>query len=215
MFNDEIKKIVKTKDFCFFLVIQILLIVGALWLVISSYNPVRYSETHQIRLYSPSVSLESKDGWGKHDRKIIIISYGEYEFVYASHVHSNKKDNTDDTLYEQLQMEPYLDIVYITSTRTYRIVEIYGNEHAYYTLDDYNKIYSSNLISSIILAIFCEAIFVYFVTFWIKYYILKRPFPVSKRLRKKHPVEKHVYYDEENEFSPYKQKLIEQEREEE
>ena len=39
------------------------------------------------------------------------------------------------------------------------------------------------------------------------------PVPESTRLRKKHPVEKHIYNDEENEFSPYKQKLIEEERE--
>ncbi len=210
-----IKKIVASKDFIYLLIIQIILCVGFFVMIYSSYDPVIPSETHQIRLYSPSVRMESDGGWGKHDEKIIKIRYNDYDFIYSSRVRSNAKTNTDLTLLEQLQMEDYLEITYVIYPKTYEIVEIHGKDHVYYTIDEYNSFYKGNLIAAILISAWFEVLYLLVAFGWIWYYVLGKSIPETTRLRKKHPVEKHLYDDEENEFSPYKQKLIEQEREEE
>ena len=81
-------------------------------------------------------------------------------------------------------------------------------------LDDYNAYYKTNFFWGVMIIVFFNIpVIIYSVIV-----ILRDVFGLLQDvdiLRKKHPTEKHVYKDEENEFSPYKQKIIDQKQEEE
>ena len=207
-----LKKIVKNKHFFVFVIIQVLLCIGCFVMVKLAYTPVNQSQTHCVRLYSPSVTLESNSGYRSYNEKYIKICSDEYEFMYSSHANSKLRADTDESLLEQLQMEDYLDITYVINNSR-EIVEIHGENHVYYTIDDYNSFYTTNLVVAILIAAVFEVIYIVAFGIWVWDDVLGKFNPESTHLRKKHPVEKHIYDDEENEFSPYKQKLIEEERE--
>ncbi len=178
--------------------------------IITKYHPAFRYEIHEVRLYSPTVDFKTTDAMFERGHRINIV-YKNQEFSYGSY----KSAKTEElTTHERLQLEEYLDITYITVGDVNEIVEIHGVEHTYYTIDDYNANQQEILVFSIVFYIVVQILLISLHIMLVIWEIKGRPMPVSKRLRKKYPVEKHLYDDEENEFSPYKQKLIEQEREE-
>ena len=209
-----LKKILSCKVFLCLLAVHIVISLLVYLFVVFTTKPADRDDTYQVRLYSPSVSLEDDYVWGrKNSHKIIKIKSGEYELKYANHVETRERENTDENFYQQLQMEDYLDITYIISKNSYVIVEIHGNNHTYYTFDDYNEYYETNYFWGMMCVVFFNVIFIV-AEVWT---LLQEFFGIKfsyNRLRKKHPTDKHVYTDEENEFSPYKQKLLDEKHEE-
>ena len=208
------KKIVKSKDFIWLLVIQVVLFSGLFLFVIFTTRQVNLTETKEIRLYSPSVSIESDNGIGAHDDKVIKINSTECEFICSGRAKVNMKESTVQSFYEQLQMEDYLDLTYVEYSGTNEIVALRGEGHIYYTLEDYNNYNKSNLIAGIIIISCLDLLYLLFSVCWILECVLGISTKIPL-LRKRNPIEKHIYTDEENEFSPYKQKLLDKDREEE
>ena len=208
------KKIVTSKDFVWLMAIQIVVFTGLFLFVVFTTKPINEADTKEIKLYSPSVSLESVRGIDKSNSKIIKIRSQDCEYVCGNRTKVVLKDNAEDSFYAQLEMDNVLIITYVQYPKTNAIVAIQGDGHTYYTIDDYNSFYKKNFIAGIIAISCLDLVYLLFSVCWILEFVLGISTKVNL-LRKKHPIEKHVYTDEENEFSPYKQKLLDKDREEE
>lgn len=215
-FIDGIKKIVKHKAFKWLVLMQVgtLAFIAVMFFILPP-KPVLWCKTYNVRVYSPEFRMDTyKTGMfkGVVASEIKIISDGN-DYVYDNV--KNKNPSPERSVIEQLFEERYLDITYIVQNQKNKIVELHGETKTYYTIDDHISNDYKDINISVVGAIIFELIYIFFVAIVI-HYILHGPGRLKpiRRLFKKHSIEKHVYTDEENEFSPYKQKLIDEERSE-
>ena len=214
--SNAVKKIVKHKDFKWLVLIQVgvLMIVAVLFLIMP--KPISRYETHSERVYSPSFRMDTYKT-GKFNSRIasdIIIFFEDKEYIYDNI--KNRNPAPDTPVIVQLGEEEYLDITYIVQNGKHRIVELHGEKKVYYTIEDHLSGDNVDAVARIVIVIFFELAYVFIAIAIIDEIIHGTGrFKPIRRLLKKHPTEKHVYTDEENEFSPYKQKLLDKEQEEE
>ena len=215
-FVNAIKKIVKSKDFKWLILSQGIALIVIIVILSLQPKPVSSYEKHKIRIYSPSVCLEKYDTTfhDNSDTQVLKIISGEYELFYSDVKGRNKF--SDPPVMEQLVDEKYLDATYIITDKGYKIVELHGETKTYYTIEDHLSNDGKNTTFLAIGAIAIELAYVFMAAIIIDEVLHgpRKSKPI-RRLFKKHPTEKHVYKDEENEFSPYKQKIIDQKQEEE
>ena len=209
------KKIVKSKDFKWLLIMQLIVVILIIFVFSLGQKPVSQFEKYSIRIYSPSVRLEKYDTtlFDKSDTQVLKIISGEYELVYSDVKGRNKF--SDPPIIEQLSDEKYLDAIYIITEKNYKIVELHGETKTYYTIEDHISQDTVNFIWTLIPAILIELGYIFIATIFVDEILHgPRKFKPRQRLFKKHPANEHAYTDEENEFSPYKQKLLDKDREE-
>ena len=206
-----LKKMAKTYGFKAFVVIQILLITFFAILTPITCKKVSVEETQSLTVQKPQfIAYES------YRKKVLKIKEGSKEFYVDNPLAARNLGITSDRAANKLKSEKEITFLYIKGMNSYQVVELKSDNQIYYTLDDYNYGKDKNIIYCIVLAVIIEGIYVTVLVLWINYGVLGKPipWPNPKKLRKKYPKEKHVYTDTENDFSPYKQKLNEENEEE-
>ena len=211
---DAIKKIIKHPNFKAIIFMQVVLILGYIYIILHIPKPVSEYEPYSIRIYSPRVYLEKYDStiFDKHDSQTLTISSGKYKLYYSDA--KGRNSFSDPPVIELLSDEEYLDITYIITDKGYKIVELHGVTRTYYTIEDHYSDDREIIVTMAILILVIEAMFILVCAILIDEMLHGPRYHRPRKLFKKHPADKHVYDDgEENEFSPYKQKLLEKERE--